>query len=514
MTRLYPRRCWLLLLAGLAGPLSAHATHHLGGHISYTALGNNQYRVRVEEYFDPASPASAARNVELVCKKNDCTSTAAGSLVAQLYLQPAAAVPPTCGGTAPYQFLVGEVTVTLPAAQWTLSVDNTNRQSGIANVAQSEMRSMYLQTVLDNTGGQANSSPRFAELELPIVPLNAAHRYSFAAYDADGDSLRYSLAAARWSLVTTPTGGTTVYPCPLDMQYLGYPAGTATDAASGQTGSYPAGQFSATFPLPSFRVSNGAATPWAALNPATGLLQLAPAQPGRYAVVVRVDEYRRLNGTAVLLGSTWREVTYFAQASPNLNPTLTATSNNAPVDFDQALTVSPGQVLSLTFAATDPDAGQAVRLSSNVASQLPGATFQPNLVTPTAQLSWTVPGTAAGGQYAFTVRATDNACPLNGSDTRTVLLRVSGRRPNATTGGRAARLLSAFPTPFTQQVTFQLLEPKAQPVLITDGLGRLVARLHSAADGRVSWQPQALPAGLYFARTPDGQQTVRLVKAE
>ena len=47
-------------------------------------------------------------------------------------------------------------------------------------------------------------------------------------------------------------------------------------------------------------------------------------------------------------------------------------------------------------------------------------------------------------------------------------------------------------------------------------MGREVARLTSAADGLVRWQPAAaLPAGLYLARSASsGQPLARLLRAE
>ncbi|GAB2960360.1 hypothetical protein GCM10027048_30050 [Hymenobacter coalescens] len=510
MTHCYFRRLGLALLLGLAGSFSARATHILGGQISYRHLGGNQYRVRVERYVDPTSSASTNLQTILVCKGAGCTSAGAGSFTVPLQATAATTPAPSpCGAGAPYQVQVAETDVTLPADRWTLSIDEENRSFSSNNLVQPDQRDMHVQTTLDNTVTLADHSPRFTEAELPYATAHALNRYSFAAFDADGDSLAYSLVPAQWS----PRANPSVYECPVAMLYLSYPAGTVTDAGSGQTGSYPAGQFSGAFPLPSFRVSGGVATPWVELNPATGLLLAAPTQLGLYAVAARVDSYRRVGGQLIHLGSATREVTYFVRATPNANPTLTARQGSVAVSLDGAISVLPGQTLDLTFAATDPDAGQTVLLTSNVANLLPGATFQPNLVTPTAQFGWTVPPAAAGRQYAFSVRATDNSCPLKGSDNRTVLLRVAGLRPTAAAAVRNLRVLSAYPTPFNQQVSFQLTGQQPQPVLITDGLGRLVARLQSAADGSVSWRPDALPAGLYFARTLDGAQVLRLVKA-
>ena len=61
--------------------------------------------------------------------------------------------------------------------------------------------------------------------------------------------------------------------------------------------------------------------------------------------------------------------------------------------------------------------------------------------------------------------------------------------------------LAAYPTPFHDQVRFQLPAPGRQAVQVLDSRGRVVAELTSQPDGRVTWQPAAaLAPGLYLAR--------------
>jgi hypothetical protein len=50
---------------------------------------------------------------------------------------------------------------------------------------------------------------------------------------------------------------------------------------------------------------------------------------------------------------------------------------------------------------------------------------------------------------------------------------------------------------------------------VSDQLGRLVRQLRSQADGSVRWQPGAkVPAGLYFVRSADGNQLIRLLRSD
>ena len=509
MSSYYPLALRGLLLSalGLLSFTSARASHVMGGQISYTSLGSNQYRVRIERYVDPVSQASTNLDLVLVCKKNNCTSSAAGSFTVPLTIS--LVTPATCGGG--YQLQRVETTVTLPPAQWQLAIDETNRSAGISNLLNSDTRSTYLSATLDNTRGQADSAPQFTDLELPAVPAQARSTYSFTAFDADGDSLSYQLVPAQFGPVSTSTPS--VYACPGDVPYSSYAAGSFLDPVTRQAGSYPAGTYSVGLPLPSFRLVNGVAAPWVELDAATGSLQAAPARLGRYAVAVRVNEYRRFSGgAAVLIGSVTREVTYFVQASTNNNPVLAVSQNGTIVPAGQLLHVLPGQQVRLSFAATDPDANQTLTLSSSVASLLPGASFQPSGAT--AQFAWTAPTTSASGYYAFSVRAVDSGCPTRGLDTRAVVLHLTTTQPTATAPPRATTALPAYPLPFTHQVTLRLPSPGIQPVLITDALGRAVAHLRTQPDGSLTWQPAHLTAGVYFARTTDGQQVARLVKAD
>ncbi|WP_303310422.1 T9SS type A sorting domain-containing protein [Hymenobacter sp. BT730] len=508
MCKLYYSSSWPIVLFVLSAVSIAQATHLRGGQISYVSLGNDQYRVRVEQYMDQTSGASTDLTEWLVCKRNGCAGTGTGSFIVEFESTRVATTPATCPPAVPLVMVAGEITVTLPPGQWALSIEGGNRSQN-TNLAQASNKGMYLQAFLDNTRGQADSSPKFTELEVPSVGLNTLQRYSFAAFDADGDLLVYYLAPAMWATFDVPN----TFVCPEPMEYTSYSAGSINDPATGQSLSYPAGQFSAGFPFLSFRANAGTLTPWVDFNAATGLLQAIPVAQGVYSVAVLVQEYRSFNGTAVLIGSVLREVPYTVKATDNVNPSLTLLKGNTTLPIDEPINVQPGQNLSLTLVGTDPDAGQTLRLSSNAESLLPGATFQPGTTASSAQFTWQVPTSTTQGLYSFSVRVADDACPANGIDSRTITLHISGL-PLAAGTSEDLGAIAAYPTPFTNSVQFQLPVRKVQDILVTDGLGREVARLSSRPDGRVSWQTNALPAGMYFARTIDGSHAVRLVKAK
>ncbi|KAA9338426.1 hypothetical protein F0P96_06225 [Hymenobacter busanensis] len=144
------------------------------------------------------------------------------------------------------------------------------------------------------------------------------------------------------------------------------------------------------------------------------------------------------------------------------------------------------------MTAADPDAGQNVQLQSDVTSLLPGATFQTSFPAPSARVTWQVPANAPfGSTYSFGIALTDDACPSRGTAVYTIPLRVGALVASAQNRRNVAQL-SAYPTPFTNRVRFQLAGSLAQPVVITDGQGREVARLLSQPDGAVEWTPRGL----------------------
>jgi hypothetical protein len=391
-----------------------------------------------------------------------------GSFTSTLVRTGTQPVPASCG--AAYQISVFEGTVQLAPAVWTLSMNLENRSSNIANISQSNTFSLYAKATLNNTSAAShqNSSPKFTSPRLIQLLGNQPQRYSVNAFDADGDSLSYQLLQP----LATPNAAT--------------PCGTPTPGV----------------PAPHFQ-----------LNAATGeLLTLPqPLQLGVYALTVQVSEFRRLNGTWQPIGSVMRDVTYTVANSTNLVPAITRVApqgNPTGQLLGQVIRVNPGQLVSLQLTAADPDAGQTRTLTSDVAATVPGASFQ-DQGNGRGLLTWQVPAALPLGRYAFPVSVFDSACPLRGGEARTLSFLVT--RDALAVQARQPMAVLPFPMPFRDEVRFQLAGLGRQPVVITDEMGRVVARLTSAADGSIGWQPAAeLAPGLYLARTANGSQVAKL----
>jgi hypothetical protein len=460
----------------LVSQFAAHASHILGGDISYSPVtstsGAPRYHISVRLYRD-ATAAVDQRDIEIMCSRNGCGTMATGSFKRTLPLSQrlnGTSLGCTNANSFGYEILLFETDEDLPAGQWTLSVYVENRAANIINMAYSERQTFYVSSFLDNATVKENTSPKFLSTLLPYLCGNSAQRYSFSAFDSEGDSLTYNLIS--------PQGGV-------------QPQGVCGEDIPGDL------------------------APYFQLNKATGGLTTreTTVRAGRYSMAARINEYRRVGGTWQLIGGVTRDVSYIAYASANKSPRFTGLSlgsSTTPQPVEQLIQVKPGQTLSMLLSATDPDAGQTLSFSSQAPDVVPGL----SLVTlgPTqARLTWQVPTGLPLGRYTATVAVVDNGCPLHASEEQTLTFLVS----NQTLAARPAinTETTAFPMPFRDQVQFRAASG-GQLVLITDELGREVSRLRSQPDGRVLWQPATnLPAGLYLARAADGRPLARLLRA-
>ncbi|MGI4862570.1 MAG: hypothetical protein ACRYFZ_01510 [Janthinobacterium lividum] len=473
---------WLAALVLWLGPLlAAHATHILGGEITYspvasTTAGVPRYRVATRLYSDPASPATQS-NIQLEISQGGCGPlTATYSLLTVPASQSSTTYALGCLGApgVAYRVQLFETDVNLPPGQWTFSVNVVNRAANLVNLVNSVNSSCYISAFLNNALVGSNTSPKFLSTLLPYLCNGSAQRYSFSTFDSDGDSLVYQFRQPEQAItLTSPT----------------------TAACS--------------FAVP------GTLSPHFQLNAATGSLTTVPApvQQGVYAMAARVSEFRRVSGSWQLIGYVTRDISYLAIGSVNETPRFTSLRLNGaanPQPLAQTIRVQPGQAVTLALEAADPDAGQTLRFESQAPGAMPGLSLTTTGAT-SALLTWQVPATLPLGRYTATVAVLDNGCP-NASEEYTFVFLVAPQALAARPASSPAA--EAYPTPFREQVQFKTAPN--QVVVLFDALGREVARLTSASDGLVRWQPaSALPAGLYLARAAaDGQPLARLLRAE
>lgn len=459
----------LALLLMLTFP--TQATHIIGAEISYTPVNNysDRYIVTAKLYREAYAAANFDPTIPLHCRRNSCDNADPTNLTFQLSrttTRYTSYLGCTGGQVVEIQEFTGEVNLQL--GNWTLSIAQENRTNGIRNLTNSINLGLYTDAQLNVIRGVApNTSPVFTSVLLPYICGTQFHRFSFATFDAEGDSLVYSLIA--------PQSASAANPCA--------------------------------------QVVPGTFNPHFTINAATGELSTMPfvLDVGNYTMATRVEEYRRVSSQWIKIGSVMRDIMYPVRTSNgNRNPTFASltvgTSTQQPVD--QIIRVNPGQTAVLTLTAADQDAGQTLRFSSSATIAIPGITFQ-TVSTTQSRLTWQVPATTLPGRYTVPINVFDNSCPINGSEVRTLTFQVTNQvlpiHPR-----KEPFLSLAYPNPFQEQVQFQI-SSGVQQIVIVDGLGRVVDRLLSRSDGTVVWRPIAsLAPGLYMARTINGQQVVHL----
>ncbi|GAA4392886.1 hypothetical protein [Hymenobacter koreensis] len=216
-------------------------------------------RVGIPAYGSPYCPSQAANAV--------CSST--GGQIA--------------GARPNYEVALYRATVSLPQApEWLLSVE-VNARPALANIE--GFSNLRLEAVMRNRiamGGQVhsvlNTSPTFSTLPVSFVPWNKPVLMNMGAFDADGDSLRFSLDRPLEDCnipdVYKPIPNQPIER--LDTVINGFPIVCAAFATAGTPTT-----FSAAFPLPSYSVSGvcpvRTASPYFNFNSATGSLAFKPA---------------------------------------------------------------------------------------------------------------------------------------------------------------------------------------------------------------------------------------------
>ncbi|MBD2724373.1 hypothetical protein [Hymenobacter armeniacus] len=529
------RYSWALVLIGLLWARPAAASHMQGGDLTYAALGNNRYLVTLHIYRDCSGITLSPFTLE--CRSGGC-NTAATVTAPFVQVGPGVAARQYCAtlngvcnstitNTEAFTYTA---TVTLPpAARWVLSTFQ-NARPATANIA--NPGDLYFEATLSNlvpgpgtTGlAIANSSPVSSVQPAFFVPVHRLSTLSNNAFDPDGDSLVYSLE-------------TPLEACNTPITFSPYPASTPTVLSSNPLCVYqpmPIGNYSATLPIAVDMDTVGTCPQKSGVNPRfrfdarTGSISLQPgsynstALPAtgvnKYAAAVKISEYRRLNGSYVLIGTTRRELYFMVydcgtNLLPVVSPLLTVQNGTRTTTqtLSQVIPALAGEPVSVLITATDRNAGQTLTLTLDY-NAMPGTTLQ-NLGNGQARLTFTPPLNTTPGLYRVAVTAEDDACPIKGSETQLLTFRVSASGPLATRTA-AAPHPTAYPTPFTQEVRFQLSTPGAQTLTICDQLGRAVATVRSQPDGSVRWLPAAeLPAGLYLARPADGGPAVRLLRS-
>ncbi|MCB0795680.1 MAG: T9SS type A sorting domain-containing protein [Flavobacteriales bacterium] len=250
-------------------PLTAQATHVMGSDLGYRHVAGNEYEVTlvVFRHCDGIALASVQNIAVLSTTCSVDTIVSIGSIDQQVQGTGCPGLLTVCqGGNAPGLEIVtyrDTIDLGMACSDWVISWSQCCRQSNISNLSNASQFGATNRCTLDNLNHPGNDSPVFQQFHLPYFCSNELFCLDNGAYDADGDSLGYSMMV------------------PLDE--------------NGAMLSYEPG-FSITEPFPS---ANGHQ-----FDPFTGNHCAIPGMLGDYALAYLVEEYR--NG--VLVGSCMRDL--------------------------------------------------------------------------------------------------------------------------------------------------------------------------------------------------------------
>lgn len=371
-----------LLLFCLLCTTITFAEHLPGGNITYRCISGNQYELTLQLWRECSGTAMIGQNLLL---SNDCgvqfTLTNI-PLVSQQEVSPICAgqqEQTTCNGGS----LIGielytyRTTLFLSACNaWNISWNTCCRNTSVNLASQ---QGLYIEARLNNAGNACFNSPVFADDMPPFVCLDQPVSYDPGVTIDGGQTLRYRLIDARRY---TPAVESVLYTPPY----------TGGEPFTGMV-----------------------------LDSLTGNISFLPTLQGYVVCVLEVSVY---NSSGTFIGSVMRDFPFVVQVCDNTVPDATSgTTGNATGgaaatgDYEVTACGSGGFCMDITVA--DADANQSLTLTSNVDIALPGATFQVAGTNPAvATICWNTTGIAAGN-YNFTVTATDDACPMPGSQNYT-----------------------------------------------------------------------------------------------
>lgn len=449
----------------------AHASHLLGGDMTYVSLGNNQYRVKFRLYRDCSGITPSSFVLE--CRSGGCS--AASSVTASFVQQGAVeAGNPFCAavsggpcqgpaGLPNYDVYNYLATVTLPPGQWILST-NQNARPSLANVVGGDL---YVEATLDNrnqgTTAVANNSPQFDPQDIPIQYVCWKQRttITYSATEPDGDSLVFTLAAPLQACGTPATynafpGSAPVLRVipgsnpPCFFSFPGIPGGTYSPTNPIQLGLDTVGTCpTKTGVARTFNFNQQQRT----ITFTPGIYNAAAGAAGganKYQIAVLITEYRRINGVRRVIGTVRREANLIViDCGTNSTPNPVVADPKTPLSGTGVVNTSDTtriDVRTCNYSRvelnfTDPDNLRTPSANQRLTVTLPpNINNDPNLLDSGDVGTFSLSGnntTNPRGVFFFqpspntfgriirlSIRIEDDACPVKAVQTRVVIIRV------------------------------------------------------------------------------------------
>lgn len=406
---------WLFLHLALV----SHASHVMGGEITYKHLGGGNYQFELVFYRDCNGADINAVSETLRVWNHPTLSVLPVLFVQRQDLSPSCTQVP--GGAGPlicgtgnnggngigaiekviYRSAPIALSGNPPAQGWAFTYENFSRSGAVTNLSNPASYGMTLVAKIFNLS-EPDDSPVFNEDPNFVSCAGLPYQYNAAVSDANFDSLAFEFG----------------------VPYDHFPAGVYNPPANPAPIPYVTG-FSFTNPTPGTAI-NANNIP-AVLDPLNGNLTFTSFTVGNYTLKIVVKAFR----SGVLISETEREMQLILQPCNNSNfPPIIAPPFAAGTSYE--LTVNAGDLIDVPLLITDPDV-QSNGSPQNITldAQLP-CTIGPcpslNIALPftaasqiQAQFTWQTTcdhlldgqGQAQAQQtYHFVLKATDDICPI------------------------------------------------------------------------------------------------------
>ncbi|MBP6389442.1 MAG: hypothetical protein KA352_01005 [Flavobacteriales bacterium] len=177
--------------------MPVRSNHLIGGELTYTWLGGNDYELRLAVLSDCSF--SVLNPLQSVW----CESSCGSGFNTDIVLTDTVGISINCmgqlttceGGSYPGARLhYYRDTITLSAcADWILSWHWCCRRDEVSNLMNAGTYDLYVSATLDNLNQPGNSSPIYQDFTGPFVCLSTPLCIANAGYDPDGDSLTYQM---------------------------------------------------------------------------------------------------------------------------------------------------------------------------------------------------------------------------------------------------------------------------------------------------------------------------------
>jgi hypothetical protein len=349
------------LLILLLLPYSIYATHIVGGEISYSYLGLNQYQFKMTAYRDCYNGIPPFDNPAPIG-----IFDSSGTLITTIYATisliqsfngtdpncPLLSIPTICTEKGDYYF-----NATLPPIPggYNIVYQRCCRNGSITNITNQAATGLSLLSTVPDSINAVNSSPVFTNVPYTYICENQSFSFNNSAIDFDGDSLSY--------LLCTPlTGGTQADPAPdpptLNITLVTWENGYSLSNVFG------GGSFT--------------------IDPVSGILSGVPPSAGLYVFGVCVNEFR--NG--IYIGFTRRDFQLYVVQSVGVEET----------DIKNQITIYPSPVREHFILQTEESislVGTDLIIYNNL-----GEMISRNEINNHAQ-SMNLPGDFAPGIYTY-----------------------------------------------------------------------------------------------------------------